>query len=166
MKITPSIFKEGSGIFYEDRFIPILESIVNIGMSILLLQFFGLAGVFMGTICCHLITHIYTYPVLVFGKVFRKKYSDYFKIVVPEVILAIICVAVTAFCSKIYVFDNLLFEVIKNIILVFIIPNIFIWLFYHKLDEYWYFKSFSKKILKKFSGLVMRRKKLKNPDVY
>lgn len=149
MKITPSIFKEGSGIFYEDRFVPILESVVNIGMSILLLQFFGLAGVFMGTICCHLITHVYTYPALVFKKVFHKKYADYFKIVIPELILAIICVVITAFISKMVVLGNPLLEVIKNILLTLAIPNIIIWIFYHEYDEYKYFKNMANKFLRK-----------------
>ena len=149
MKITPSIFKEGSGIFYEDRFVPVLESIVNIGMSILLLQFFGLAGVFMGTICCHLITHVYTYPALVFKKVFHKKYTDYFKIVIPELVLVTICVVITAFISKMVVLDNPLLEVVKNVLLVLFVPNVIIWMVYHKYDEYKYFKNILSKPLRK-----------------
>lgn len=151
MKITPSIFKEAFGIFYEDRFIPLLESIVNIGMSIFLLHFFGLAGVFMGTICCYLITHFYTYPILVFGKVFKRKYSDYFKIVLPQTILAIICVTTTSFLSNLLYIQNSVLDIVKDILLVFVVPNIVIWLFYRKFDEYKYFKELVLKFLKKLA---------------
>ena len=43
-------FKEAAGIYYEDRFVPLVESAINIISSIILVQKFGLAGVFLGTI--------------------------------------------------------------------------------------------------------------------
>ncbi|HBC83894.1 MAG TPA: hypothetical protein DCZ30_00065, partial [Clostridiales bacterium] len=43
-------FKEAAGIFHEDRFIPIIEAILNIFFSIVLCRIIGLAGVFLGTI--------------------------------------------------------------------------------------------------------------------
>ena len=39
------LFKEAACIFYEDRFIPLIEAIVNIITSIFLAKFMGLAGV-------------------------------------------------------------------------------------------------------------------------
>ena len=55
MRKTPNTFKEAAGIFHEDRFIPIVESAVNIIASILFLKLWGLVGVFMGTVISSLV---------------------------------------------------------------------------------------------------------------
>ena len=34
MRTSYSVFKEAAGIFYEDRFVPIIESIINIVASV------------------------------------------------------------------------------------------------------------------------------------
>ena len=46
LRKTVSIFKEKGGIFSEDKYIPILESIINLGASIILAKRFGLIGIF------------------------------------------------------------------------------------------------------------------------
>jgi len=72
-------FKEAAGILYEDRFVPLFESAINIVTSIVLLKVFGLAGVFMGTIICELILYLYTYPILIFQKLLKTGYVEYIR---------------------------------------------------------------------------------------
>ncbi len=48
MRKTCNTFKEAAGIFYEDRYVAVLESIVNIVASIVFIKIFGLIGVFIG----------------------------------------------------------------------------------------------------------------------
>ena len=50
MRSTYQTFKEAAGIYYEDRFVPLLESLINIIVSIIGVKLIGLAGVFIGTI--------------------------------------------------------------------------------------------------------------------
>ena len=77
MRLTYNSFKDAAGIFYEDRFVPLVESIINIIASIVLLQFFGLAGVFMGTIVSSLALWCFSYPKFVYKKMFERKYLNY-----------------------------------------------------------------------------------------
>lgn len=72
-----STFKEAAGIYHEDRFIPLIESVLNIVASIVLLQFFGIAGVFMGTIVSGLALWCYSYPRYVYKKLFGRSYFTY-----------------------------------------------------------------------------------------
>jgi len=50
MRNTNSTFKEAAGIFYEDRYVTIIESVINVVVSLICVRIFGLAGVFIGTI--------------------------------------------------------------------------------------------------------------------
>ena len=70
---TYGAFKETAGIFYEDRFVPIIESILNIVLSIIFVKKFGLMGVFMGTIASGLVLWCYSYPKYVYNKLFGRK---------------------------------------------------------------------------------------------
>ena len=72
-----STFKEAAGIYHEDRFVPLIESVLNIAASIVLLRFFGVAGVFMGTIISGLALWCYSYPKFVYKKLFGRSYFAY-----------------------------------------------------------------------------------------
>lgn len=71
------MMKTAAGIQYEDRWIPLYESVVNLLMSYLLFIKFGLAGIFMGTAYIHLGVFFYTFPILVSKRLFETKYVDY-----------------------------------------------------------------------------------------
>ena len=72
-----STFKEAAGIYHEDRFIPLIESVLNIVASIVLLRFFGIAGVFIGTIISGLALWCYSYPRFVYKNLFKRSYWQY-----------------------------------------------------------------------------------------
>ena len=77
MRNAPSAFKSAAGIFVEDRFVPFIESAVNLITSIFLGLCFGLIGVFIGTILSTLVLHLYSYPKYVYQPLFKRKYTGY-----------------------------------------------------------------------------------------
>lgn len=84
-------FKDGSG-FFDDIHLPILEAIINFIFSIILLQFWGLNGVIIGTICSNISIVLIAKPILVFKKCFDKKTIDYIKIYLEYLLLIVISV--------------------------------------------------------------------------
>lgn len=77
MRFAFSTFKEAAGIYYEDRFVPLVESAVNIVASIILVQFLGLTGVFIGTILSSLVLWCFSYPKFVYKPLFGRSYRQY-----------------------------------------------------------------------------------------
>lgn len=153
-KLAISSFKEAAGIFYEDRWVPIIESIVNISLSIVCLKLFGLAGVFMGTIFTYLITHIYTYPFIVFKKIFNKKAIDYYRNFVFYILITIIIGVITFWVSNIITINNILILLIFKILCVIIIPNILVIGIFWKNDEF----KFYLELLKKAKNKILSKK--------
>ncbi|MBQ9017745.1 oligosaccharide flippase family protein [Candidatus Saccharibacteria bacterium] len=78
MRESFAVFKEAAGIYHEDRFVPVVESLLNIVVSVLLVQWIGLPGVFIGTFVSSLALWLYSYPKFVYTKLFGRTYKQYF----------------------------------------------------------------------------------------
>lgn len=77
MRVSYSSFQDAAGIFYENRFVPLVESALNLVSSIVLLKIFGLAGVFAGTIISSLALWGFSYPKFVYSKLFGRSIKKY-----------------------------------------------------------------------------------------
>ena len=138
---TSNTFKEAAGIFYEDRHVPVLESIINIIASVILVNILGLAGVFIGTIISTFIIFFYSYPKFVYKPLFKRTYIQYLKDYVPYVLVAIISVTITYVIVNSINLQNEILQIIINIILVIIIPNIIHIILFFKTEEFKYYKD-------------------------
>lgn len=142
-------FKEAAAIFHEDRFIPIVESVVNIVFAIIFLQFFGLAGVFMGTICSNLVLHLFSYPKFVYTRLFKKSYGEYFKEFFTYTFIAFIVGGVTYVAARSVAVDNDFLQFAANVAIALLVPNLVLWLLYRKSDRFDYFMDIFGKIKRK-----------------
>lgn len=85
------IFKEAGGILYEDRFVPLIESAVNLAASLFLMKLFGLSGIFLGTILSSTVLFCYTYPKFVYVQILHQTLREYIKEILW--LLAVACVS-------------------------------------------------------------------------
>ena len=76
-RVMIEVFKEGFG-FFEDIYNPILESIINLVVSLILVQSMGLDGVVIGTICSNIVVIYFLKPILVYIKCFQKNIKYFF----------------------------------------------------------------------------------------
>lgn len=149
MRMTFSTFKESAGIYVEDKYVPIIESILNILFSIVLLKFFGFAGVFMGTIISSLIIWGYSYPIFVYKKLFNRSYLDYFKEMFNYLLLFFAICSTSYFIANLFAIDNYYVKIIVNVLISLIIPNLIMIIIFNKTDNYKYFIDIIKNILYK-----------------
>lgn len=149
MRNTYSSFKEAAGIFYEDRFVPLIESALNIIFSIVLCKWFGLAGVFMGTIISGLALWCYSYPKYVYKKIFNRSYKDYAKETLGYIMLFILIASGTYHIATIINFSNIYLEFVSNIVISLIVPNILLILVFCKTDNFEYYLDLLKSVVKR-----------------
>lgn len=149
MRNSYSIFKESAGIFYEDRFVPLVESLLNIVFSIILCKYMGLAGVFLGTIISGLALWCYSYPRYVYKKLFDRKYINYIIETLGYIILFIIISIITVFISRNINSSNIYIEFFYNIIICVIVPNLALLLVFFKNEKFKYYINLSKNMLRK-----------------
>lgn len=77
-KVVIDMFKFACG-FFDDVYSPILESVINLFVSLILVQKVGLNGVIVGTLCSNIIVISILKPILVFKKCFSKNIFIFIK---------------------------------------------------------------------------------------
>ena len=77
-RVVLSNFKTAAGVFEQDKYLSILQGIVNLVLSIALVFKIGLAGVFIGTVVSGLIANI-TKPIIIYRVCFEKSAFSYFQ---------------------------------------------------------------------------------------
>ena len=71
-------FKTAAGIFREDKYLAFAQGIVNLIVSIVMVQKIGLLGVYIGTIVSGLMANLIR-PFLIYRLCFQKPVAEYFK---------------------------------------------------------------------------------------
>lgn len=141
MRQSITAFRNAAGICYEDRFVPIIESIVNIIASIILVKVVGLSGVFIGTIISTMILHFWSFPKYTYNVIFKRKKRQYIYEFLKYFFIMLIIWIETAVVNQIIIFDSPILEVIKSTIITFIVVNCTLIILYRKTEEYKYFKK-------------------------
>lgn len=132
MRTVYGVFKETSGILYEDRFIPLIESAINLISSVILLQYWGLSGVFMGTILSSLLLYNYTYPILVYRTVLKRTIRDYYKECAWFGMTFLGNIALTKFVCTHVSWGNPMLQILSNTLLTVVISIVIFFVFYAK----------------------------------
>lgn len=150
MRKTSNTFKEAAGIFYEDRYVPLWESGVNVVMSIVLVKIFGLIGVFMGTIISTFVIFFYSYPKFVYKPLFKRSCKQYIKDYILYIAIATISVTITYLITSNIHIDILILQIITNLIMVCIIPNMIHLVVFYKTSQFQYYKKLLKNIINSY----------------
>lgn len=90
MRTTTSIFRDAAGLFWQDRWKPIIESVVNLGASIGLAYLMGINGVFLGTIISTVIAPLWVEPLVLYKNYFKKSLWLYFRRFLLDAVITII----------------------------------------------------------------------------
>jgi len=96
--IRPAVeqFKVAAGIFYEDRFVPIIEAVVNTVACLYLGYKFGMVGVVAGNIISTISIVSWQKPYMVFKYIFKVKLMYYFIDLLKYLFIGIICLIVSS----------------------------------------------------------------------
>lgn len=151
MRGSVNTFKSKAGIFVNDKYVPLLESFINLCASIVLVKYFGLAGIFIGTTISTISIPLWTQSKLVYNKVFNKSVTEYFKKYVFYVCLTLITGWITTLmCNVLILGNNFMCLVGRGMICVSIVNIVYMLIFY-KTREFKY-------ILNVVNPIIMRIK--------
>lgn len=145
MQSVTNSFRNAYGLFWIAKYRPIIMVIINIVISVVLVQFIGIEGVLIGTLISRLLTTAWLDPYIVHKYGFeispKSYYVDYLKYLV---IFTAISIILNYFVSMITI--NNIFILILIAILVVISVNVILVLLFFKTSEFNYFYDKIKKI--------------------
>ena len=138
MRISILNFKNKAGIFTNDKYVPLIEAIVNLTASFILVKHLGLAGIFLGTTISTISMPLWIQAKLVYNNVFNKSVFVYLKKYIAYLgITLFICVITTFLCNNLVLGNSFVHLVQRGIICV-VIPNIILTLIFYKTKEFKY----------------------------
>ena len=132
---VPIVVQTAAGVYKYDRYVPLIEAVLHLIISIILAQYIGILGVLLGTFISYLLPLIIK-PFVVFKYVFEKNVVNYFRSFVNQILVLIL----SGFIVWVFVcfisFDSLFMQVLYNFIISLFVPTIIIILFYHRTEEF------------------------------
>ena len=152
MRGSYNAFQDAAGIFYENRFVPVFESVINLAASILFLKLFGLAGVFMGTIASSMALWCFSYPRFVYTRLFGRSIRDYARETLGYLaVFLMVCGLTVAMVTGLNTIspDKGFGLVVKNLVFCAVIPNAILFAVFRKSDCLGYFMGLIKGKTKK-----------------
>lgn len=78
MRLSIEKFKETAGLYHEDRYMSLIQAIINLVLSIILVQIIGLPGVFIATFIANYSLEFWIKPKIVYREIFKRKSFEYF----------------------------------------------------------------------------------------
>lgn len=78
MRQTCQTYNTTLGLFWNDRFKPWIEAMINLVSSIILIRYFGFMGVLLGTLISTVTTSFWVEPYILYKHGFKMKLKDYF----------------------------------------------------------------------------------------
>ncbi|MBQ8219272.1 MAG: oligosaccharide flippase family protein [Bacilli bacterium] len=129
-------YRTTAALFDKSKYVPVYEAILNIGISIILAKYLGVAGVFLGTTISKFLTFSWTDPVIIYKYLFKNKnVCKYFKKYLYYLFITLLIGGVTTYISSLIIVTNYFAWFIKSCMIgIFVI--LLIILFTFKMVEY------------------------------
>lgn len=139
-------FTNAFGLFWNTRYVSVIESAINLALSIVLLLRFGYIGVFLGTTVSSVATGLWYEPYVLYKKGFHQSPSKYYVMASKCLIVMLIDVLLCWYVINSIPFTGGLWFIVKCVI-VFALSNLVLLVFYFKSPQF-------KSLLNVLSGLV------------
>lgn len=136
MRQSIDSIKDAAGVYNQDKYIPIIQSIVNIIISVVLVQYIGMLGVVLGTLISNLVLPCWNRPYIIYKYVFKTSPKNYYINYIKNFIVMLFTTGIILFIMNKL---NLAMTLINFILSIIIFSVLFIAIYsiiYFKNENY------------------------------
>lgn len=144
-------YKDAAGIWWADRLRPIVGSVFNFVLNVLLVRTLGIAGVALSTVASYVLIEIPWETHALFSNYFKHSMREHFSDVLKEMTALVISGIVTFFACRVIPADGILGFILKAPVCL-AIPNAFFYFLFRKNELFVESSGFLTRILKKTFG--------------
>lgn len=139
--ISIDVIKKASGLYNIDKYIPIIQSFVNIIVSVILGKFLGIGGVVLGTLVSYLSVSLIFEPIIIYKTIFGKSPCQYYFKQLKNIIIMITSFLICNIIIANVNLENNIFNIIISGLGIAVVYFLICIICYHKTNEYQYIKS-------------------------
>lgn len=125
-------FRNTTGLFKETKYTMLIASLINIALSIVLGNLFGMAGIFAATIISRLLTNIWYDPYKLFKNYFKSSPINYYIKELKRVAFLIAFILFSQCFFDYFTFKSLFLQLLIKLLYAVLIPNILLFCYYRK----------------------------------
>lgn len=148
MRYPLDTVKEASGIYKEDKYIPIIQAIVNLVVSILLAIKLGTIGVLLGTTISSVLLPVWNRPYIVYKYAFKSSPKNYYKNYIINFVFIILTYLFINYVISLCAFKTSFISLITMLIITTIIYAICLIVVYHRSDNFKFYLGIIKSKLR------------------
>ena len=130
-------FKIASGLFEQDRFLPLVQGAVNLVVSIVLVRKIGVTGVYVGTLVSGILANLIR-PGIIYRVCFDKKTGVYFKDSLKYIAVIVAVGAVITPIRRAVMGETTIFTFAVMAVLITLLYNLVFLAVFHRTEEFSY----------------------------
>lgn len=156
---TPVLtFKNAMGLYWQDRWKPLIEAAINIAVSLFLVEKIGFIGVLIGTSISTVSVVIAVEPYVVYKYGFEMSVKSYFRSYAEYLAVTAALCCITYKTADILIAAEGWIGIFERLAICLILPNLLLFLIYHRTEEFRYFVEILMNFLgKRISGMASGR---------
>lgn len=143
-----NLYKDAAGMWHEDRWRPLICSLVNLVVNLILVQFWGLYGILISTIIAMLVVGMPWLTHNLFTVVFHCSWKPYVGRTLRYVALAAVCCGACVGVCHFITLPSLIVTMILRLLVCAVLPNGVFLIAYRKTDEFAYFAGLLNRLTK------------------
>jgi len=141
-------FHNSLGLFWRMRYKSVVESVINLVVSIALAGPFGISGIFIGTFASTMLTCFWVEPYILFKYAFLQPVSRYFINYAGNALLTILVGGCTWWLCTLLPGGGMWIFAAKVLVCA-VVPNVLFYIVFHRTEELAFFKEFLQARIKK-----------------
>lgn len=142
-----SIQRGTHGLFVEGQLRPIVSTVVNLIVSLVLVRYIGMLGVFIGTTVAFLSINVWYDTYIVYKHVFKTNVWKFYFVEIRNTALAVLLGVLLQALTSAIQFENTILLLLTKFIICTVVVNSVYALLFHKTDEMLYIKKCLKNII-------------------
>ena len=124
-------YKSSLGLYWYDRFRPLISGLFNIVVSIILGKVMGFDGILLGTILTYVVIDLWVEPLIIFHKGFHTSSRAYISFAMLRLVLIILLMLSTSLATS-FLPDIGIFSIIGKALISLGITSLVLYLLFHR----------------------------------
>lgn len=148
LRVAVANFKTACGIFQADKYIGIVQAVVNLVISIILAKWIGLPGIYIGTLSQGLIDVVWR-PYLVYRIEFKESPMEYYRIWFKYLIIIVMLSVVSYVVFSKFLMQPSLIRIIIAGVVIFVGANLILYAIFRNKEEFQFLRNKVESIIRK-----------------
>ena len=140
-------YREAAGLWYEDRFRPLIAAVVNLGLNIWWVHYIGMYGIILSTLFCTVFINIPWGTYILFKNYFKRSPMEYALQLLCYMLVAAIACVISIMVSYMLHLDGMLNLMVTAAVCV-VVPNLIFWLCYRNMPEFTFMEEMLSRVYK------------------